>query len=119
MSKSVHAFDDPAVADTYAERVERFVPLYRDVHRMAAVLIDEHAPQDARVLVLGAGGGLETRSFAQTRPGWSFDAVDPAAAMLGRRTAAEVRRRLAGWLHRRHGVLLGLHLSWLGRLRLR
>ena len=82
MSKSAHAFDDPAVADTYADRVERFVPLYRDVHRMAAVLIDEHAPRDARVLVLGAGGGLETKSFAQTHPGWSFDAVDPAAAML-------------------------------------
>jgi tRNA (cmo5U34)-methyltransferase len=49
---------------------------------MAAVLMDEHAPQDARVLVLGAGGGLETKAFAQTHTGWTFDAVDAAAAML-------------------------------------
>jgi tRNA (cmo5U34)-methyltransferase len=82
MSKSLNAFDDPDVADTYADRVERFVPAYRDIHRMATVLIDEHAPQDARVLVLGAGGGLETKAFAVAHPGWTFDAVDPAAAML-------------------------------------
>lgn len=82
MSQSPHAFDDPAVADSYADRVKRFVPLYRDVHRMAAVLIDERVPEDAKVLVLGAGGGLETKSFAEAHPGWTFDAVDPAAAML-------------------------------------
>jgi tRNA (cmo5U34)-methyltransferase len=58
------------------------VPAYRDIHRMAAVVIDECVPPDARVLVLGAGGGLETKAFAQTHPGWTFDAVDPAAAML-------------------------------------
>src|SRR4051812_34922259 len=82
MSKSLHAFDDPAVADTYADRAARFVPAYRDIHRMATVLIDERAPHDAKVLVLGAGGGLETKAFAEAHPGWSFDAVDPAAAML-------------------------------------
>jgi tRNA (cmo5U34)-methyltransferase len=82
MPKSLHAFDDPAVADTYADRAARFVPVYREIHRMAAVLMDEHAPQDARVLVLGAGGGLETKAFAQTHTGWTFDAVDAAAAML-------------------------------------
>lgn len=49
---------------------------------MAAVLIDEQAPPNASVLVLGAGGGLETKAFAQAHPGWTFDAVDPAAAML-------------------------------------
>ena len=105
MPKSLHAFDDPAVADTYADRAARFVPVYREIHRMAAVLMDEHAPQDARVLVLGAGGGLETKAFAQ---GYIDDAppgpFDAATSLLTlhfiehderRRTAAEVRRRLA------------------------
>jgi tRNA (cmo5U34)-methyltransferase len=82
MPKSLHAFDDPAVADTYADRAARFVPVYREIHRMAAVLMDEHAPQDAKILVLGAGGGLETKAFAQAHTGWTFDAVDAAAAML-------------------------------------
>ena len=58
------------------------VPAYRDIHRLATVLIDERAPSDARILVLGAGGGLETKSFAEAKPGWTFDAVDPSAAML-------------------------------------
>jgi tRNA (cmo5U34)-methyltransferase len=34
------------------------------------------------VLVLGAGGGLELRAFAEAQPGWLLDAVDPSADML-------------------------------------
>lgn len=82
MPKSLNAFDDPTVADSYPDRAARFVPAYHDIHRMAAVLIAESAPQDAKVLVLGAGGGLETKAFALAHPGWTFDAVDPATAML-------------------------------------
>jgi tRNA (cmo5U34)-methyltransferase len=82
VTKSLNAFDDPDFAGSYADRVPRTVPAYHDIHRMAAVLIDEHAPPDARVLVLGAGGGLEVKAFAQAHPEWTFDAVDPAAAML-------------------------------------
>lgn len=77
-----HVFDAPQDALSYADRVARTVPMYRDVHRMATILMAEHAPEDARILVLGAGGGLETKAFAEARPGWTFDAVDPAAAML-------------------------------------
>jgi tRNA (cmo5U34)-methyltransferase len=66
----------------YTERAAQMVPAYRDIHRLATVLIDERAPFDARILVLGAGGGLETKSFAEAQPGWTFDAVDPSAAML-------------------------------------
>jgi len=66
----------------YAERAAQMVPGYRDIHRLATVLIAERAPADARVLVLGAGGGLETKSFAEAQSGWTFDAVDPSEAML-------------------------------------
>jgi tRNA (cmo5U34)-methyltransferase len=75
-------FDDAGHVAMYAERAAQMVPAYRDIHRLATVLIDEHAPSDARILVLGAGGGLETKAFADERPGWAFDAVDPSAAML-------------------------------------
>ncbi|QQM04795.1 Carboxy-S-adenosyl-L-methionine synthase [Rhodopseudomonas palustris] len=34
------------------------------------------------MLVLGAGGGLELKVFAEGQSGWSFVGVDPAAAML-------------------------------------
>jgi tRNA (cmo5U34)-methyltransferase len=75
-------FDDPWHIATYAERAAQMVPAYRDIHRLVTVLIDERTQPDARILVLGAGGGLETRSFAEAQPGWTFDAVDPSAAML-------------------------------------
>lgn len=46
------------------------------------MLLAERVPENARVLVLGAGGGLELKTFAESHPGWSFDAVDPSAPML-------------------------------------
>jgi tRNA (cmo5U34)-methyltransferase len=49
---------------------------------MASVLLAERAPDDARLLVLGAGGGLEVKAFASAHPEWRFLAVDPSAPML-------------------------------------
>jgi tRNA (cmo5U34)-methyltransferase len=75
-------FDDPSQADKFADRVEQMVPANRLMHQLTSVLLDEHAPPDANVLILGGGGGLETRALAERHPGWTFDVVDPAAAML-------------------------------------
>ena len=75
-------FLDPADVSSYAERVEKIVPGLRDLHRMAGVLLAERASADARILVLGAGGGLELKAFAAMHPGWHFDGVDPSTEML-------------------------------------
>lgn len=75
-------FSDPEKVARYAEGPPRFVPGFADLHRMAVILLAERAPEAARVLVLGAGGGLELRAFAEARPGWTFDGVDPAPEML-------------------------------------
>jgi len=77
------AFSDPQAVSRYAERTARIVPGLRDLHVMAGLLLAERAPADARVLVLGAGGGLELAAFARARPDWRFDGVDPSAQMLG------------------------------------
>jgi len=76
------SFDDAEVVKGYAERTARLVPGLRDLHRMSCLLLAERAPADARVLVLGAGGGLELKAFAEMRPGWRFDGVDPSAEMI-------------------------------------
>jgi len=76
------SFDDPEAAKRYGEGPRRFVPGLADLYRMTAVLLAERATRNARVLVLGAGGGLELRALADAQPGWSFVGVDPAAAML-------------------------------------
>lgn len=75
-------FTDPAQVAGYAQRTERLVPGLRDLHRMACVLLAEGADDDARLLVLGAGGGLELKAFADLQPNWRFDGVDPSAPML-------------------------------------
>lgn len=76
------AFSDPAAVAAYADGPPRMVPGFADMQRMALLLLAEHAPADACMLVLGAGGGLELEVFANARPQWQFDGVDPSAEML-------------------------------------
>ena len=55
-------------------------------------------PQDGRVLVLGAGGGLELKVFAEAHPDWRFDGVDPSDEMLklADATLGSLASRVAG-----------------------
>jgi tRNA (cmo5U34)-methyltransferase len=80
-------FSDPDTISSYAEMAERNVPALRDLHRMVSLLLAEKAPTDGRILVLGAGGGLELRAMARLNPGWSFDGIDPSPQMLDRARA--------------------------------
>lgn len=75
-------FSDREKIAHYAEGPKRFTPGLDAVHRMTTILLSEHAPADAHVLVLGAGGGLELRAMAEAQPGWRFTGVDPAGPML-------------------------------------
>ena len=76
------AFSDQQAVARYSEGPPRLVPGFDSLQRMVMLLLAEHAPDDARILVLGAGGGLEIKTFAEARPGWRFDGVDPSAEML-------------------------------------
>lgn len=76
------AFSDPDAVARYADNPPRMVPGYADMQRMAMLLLAERVPANAKVLVLGAGGGLELKVFTESQPEWSFDGVDPSAAML-------------------------------------
>lgn len=82
MRSAMRHFSDPGAVAHYHQGPPRLVPGFDDLHRLAQVLLAERAPDDARVLVLGAGGGLELKAFAQARPGWTFDGVDPSHEML-------------------------------------
>ena len=82
MQALLASFNNPEHARRYGDGPHRFIPGFADLHRMTAILLAERAPDDARILVLGAGGGLELRALADAHPGWTFVGVDPAAAML-------------------------------------
>lgn len=76
-------FSDPQSVARYAEGPVRQVPGFHGLQRMTGLLLAERIRDVARVLVLGAGGGLELKAFADMQPGWSFCGVDPSAEMLG------------------------------------
>lgn len=76
-------FTDPERVARYVERgPAAFMPGHSGMLQAAAVLLAERAPADAHILVVGAGGGLDTRALAKAQPGWRLTGVDPAPAML-------------------------------------
>jgi tRNA (cmo5U34)-methyltransferase len=76
-------FADPEFVARYVEKgPAAFMPGQPGVLQMAGVLLAERASPDGHVLVVGAGGGLDTRALARIQPGWRFTGVDPAAKML-------------------------------------
>lgn len=79
---SMSSFSDPKAISNYAESAIRRVPGLADVYRMTAVLLAESTPSNGQVLVVGAGGGMELKSFALSHPGWQFVGIDPSAEML-------------------------------------
>lgn len=92
----LEVFSDPEAVARYADGPRRFVPGYTDLHRMTGILIAERAPRQARVLVLGAGGGLELLALGEAHPDWTFVGVDPSEEMLklAARTVAPLGSRV-------------------------
>lgn len=76
------SFSDLKAVSSYAENATRRVPGLADAQRMSALLLAERTPPNGRVLVVGAGGGMELKVFAQSNPDWQIDGVDPSAEML-------------------------------------
>lgn len=75
-------FFDGKMAAVYLQGPPRQVPGFDGLHRMVSMLLAERVPETGRILVLGAGGGLELKMLADAHPGWSFAGVDPSAEML-------------------------------------
>ncbi|MBN9059186.1 MAG: class I SAM-dependent methyltransferase [Rhizobiales bacterium] len=92
-----------AHASLYAEGPPRQVPGFAALHRMTSMLLAEHVAQQGRVLVLGAGGGLELKALADDHPGWSFDGIDPSAEML--RVAADIVGAHSGRIRLQEGYI--------------
>ena len=78
----MQAFSDPDAVARYADGPRRLVPGFADLQRMAMLLLAEHAPGAADILVLGAGGGLELKVFAEAQQEWRLLGVDPSVEML-------------------------------------
>jgi len=75
-------FNAQSSTHSYTQGPPRQVPGFTSLHRMASLLLAERTPSNGRVLVLGAGGGLELEALAEAHPDWTFDGIDPSAEML-------------------------------------
>ena len=73
---------NPALSENYERAPRWFVPGYDASHAMAAVLLRDRIGEHGRILVVGAGGGVELSVFARECQGWNFTGVDPSVVML-------------------------------------
>lgn len=96
MNDSQSHYAHTSAISGYRENALLKVPGLADLHRMTTLLLRERASVDAHILVVGAGGGMETLALGESQPGWSFVGVDPAAAMLdlARQTVAPIADRV-------------------------
>ncbi|MEH6694648.1 MAG: class I SAM-dependent methyltransferase [Hyphomonas sp.] len=72
---------DKARAAQYDSQFAR-ANAFRDVIHLVTDLAFASLPNDARILVVGAGTGSEIIALAARHSSWHFTAVDPAGAML-------------------------------------
>lgn len=95
-SESAKHFDGKRAA-VYDDLIRRVIPGYDVLHRLIRLQLHRKLGAEARILVVGAGTGMEIETLAPDRPGWRFTAVDPAPEML---EAARLRLEGAGFAGR-------------------
>lgn len=83
MSDFQKYFADPDFVSRYVQQgPPAFMPGHAGVLQVAGVLLAERTPREGMVLIVGAGGGLDTRALGQAGPAWRFVGVDPSPKML-------------------------------------
>lgn len=91
--ESAKHFDGKRAA-VYDDLIRRVIPGYDVLHRLIRLQLHGALGAEARILVVGAGTGMEIATLVPDRPGWRFTAVDPAPEML---EAARLRLEDAGF----------------------
>ena len=102
-NKPEQPFADRTALASYTDNARRTVPGFDAMHMMATVLLADGTAQGGRLLVLGAGGGMELRLLADARSDWTLDGVDPSEPMLD--LARETLGDQAGRATLHHGYI--------------
>lgn len=84
MTENIFDFDtNPNFPVTdYDITVRQSIPGYDALLSMVTALFQIYLPDDAHILVVGAGGGNEIGALGQAHPTWQFTGVDPSEKML-------------------------------------
>jgi tRNA (cmo5U34)-methyltransferase len=72
----------PVGIEEYDAAIRSFCGAYEEIFKLSYCCLKAVLPQQAKVLVVGAGTGMEITEFAPLSHDWSFYGVDPAAKML-------------------------------------
>jgi tRNA (cmo5U34)-methyltransferase len=81
MSDKATEMFNQKTADAYDERFSKIGPI-RDNLDFLIRLVLEDLPEDARILCVGVGTGIEIVKLANAYPQWRFTGVEPSAPML-------------------------------------
>lgn len=69
-------------AEQYDLDIRKAIPGYESLHSMAHSLLQTSLDEDARLLVVGSGTGMELINFAQLNPQWMLTGVEPSVEMM-------------------------------------
>jgi len=72
----------PIKIEEYDTSIRLFCGAYEEMFKLSHCCLRARLPENAKVLVVGAGTGMEISEFAPLNPGWAFCGVDPSADML-------------------------------------
>jgi tRNA (cmo5U34)-methyltransferase len=100
-------FDEtpPVKVEKYDKSIRLFCGAYEEMFKISHCCLRARLPMHAKLLVVGAGTGMEVTEFAPLNPGWSFCGVDPSADMLALAKKKIVEKNLAGDIELRKGYV--------------
>lgn len=74
-------FDGPR-SSRYDHKIRASIPGYEALHAMAHDFLRQALPEQARILVVGSGTGMELLTLGAAHTGWRFTATDLSSDML-------------------------------------
>ncbi|MCF8054833.1 MAG: class I SAM-dependent methyltransferase [Deltaproteobacteria bacterium] len=72
----------PVKVEEYDKSIRLFCAAYEEMFRISHSCLRARIQKDAKLLIVGAGTGMEVCEFGPLNPGWSFCGVDPSEDML-------------------------------------
>jgi tRNA (cmo5U34)-methyltransferase len=100
-------FDEkpPVNVEEYDKFIRLFCGAYEEMFKLTHCYLRAILPKQAKILVVGAGTGMEIMEFAPCNPGWSFCGVDPSADMLALAGKKISKKNLASEIELRKGYV--------------
>jgi SAM-dependent methyltransferase len=83
----------PVSVEKYDTAIRSFCGAYEEIFKLSYCCLKATLQQRARILVVGAGTGVEIAEFALLSHGWSFHGIDPSGKMLSLARKKYQRRR--------------------------